>query len=281
MTFAECQQRYSGGGGASTYRLGPFKIGAFDGQVISASDSSVDGGTFTATYKGETTAALDWNISGDDLEAALEALSTIGEGNLGEIYVNPGESVGNGYTVLFKGAFATELMTVDFTNLTGSGAPYTPIDVGPTTWSNELFTPNVGDTILDFQHALITEFSTDFNATMAYCDNRDLPFESDGSAWNTGIDGTRLIFLNGTTDTLTNFYGTTTDGDVGFQRSAREMQMAYSISVDQNTFVSLPIVCKNAVPIYAAFQGVSATPDQGEVWIWVDIAPATAPIPES
>lgn len=40
------------------------------------------GGTFTATFSGQTTAALAWNISAAALQTALEGLSTIGAGNV-------------------------------------------------------------------------------------------------------------------------------------------------------------------------------------------------------
>lgn len=43
---------------------------------------SPTGGTFTVTYGGQTTAALDYDATADAVETALEALSTIGNGNV-------------------------------------------------------------------------------------------------------------------------------------------------------------------------------------------------------
>lgn len=43
---------------------------------------SPHGGTFTLTYGGQTTAPLPWNVSAASVRTALEALSTIGNGNV-------------------------------------------------------------------------------------------------------------------------------------------------------------------------------------------------------
>lgn len=41
-----------------------------------------DGGTFTISFGGQTTSALAWNAAGSEVQTALEALSTIGTGNI-------------------------------------------------------------------------------------------------------------------------------------------------------------------------------------------------------
>src|SRR5689334_19467113 len=40
------------------------------------------GGTFTMTLGGQTTAAIDYNAPASDIRDALEAISTIGDGNV-------------------------------------------------------------------------------------------------------------------------------------------------------------------------------------------------------
>lgn len=43
---------------------------------------TADGGTWTITYSGQTTAALDWDASAAEIQAALEALSNIAVGDV-------------------------------------------------------------------------------------------------------------------------------------------------------------------------------------------------------
>jgi hypothetical protein len=93
---------------------------------------SASGGTFTLTYSGQTTSALAWNATGAQVNAALEALTTIGGagGNV-EVSGGPGDDTGTRpYLVTFGGALAgTDLdpMTTDGTALTGT-APAATVD---------------------------------------------------------------------------------------------------------------------------------------------------------
>lgn len=50
-------------------------------QVLTPS-GTISGGTFTLTYAGETTDALDWDSTAGEIQDALEALPTIGSGNI-------------------------------------------------------------------------------------------------------------------------------------------------------------------------------------------------------
>jgi len=75
------------------------------------------GGTFTLTFDGETTGSIAYNASAATVEAALEALSNIGVGN-----VDVTGSAGGPYTVEFTGALAdTDVakITADTTALEG------------------------------------------------------------------------------------------------------------------------------------------------------------------
>ncbi|MGE2692212.1 phage major capsid protein [Mycolicibacterium pulveris] len=98
-----------------------FYVGDSDGvsavQTIDTSDAT--DGTFTLTYKGQTTAALDHDDAAADIQTALRGLSTIGASN-----VNVTGSAG-AYTVTFAGALANtqvEAITIGTDSLTGPGS---------------------------------------------------------------------------------------------------------------------------------------------------------------
>lgn len=85
--------------------------------------ANATGGTFTLTFDGQTTAANAYNISAAALQAALEALSTIGAGN-----VSVSGSAGGPYTITFIGALAGQnlaQMTANGASLTGSSPTVT------------------------------------------------------------------------------------------------------------------------------------------------------------
>jgi len=50
--------------------------------LATAPNNDPDGGTFTLTYGSETTASLAWNATANDIETALEALSTVNTGDI-------------------------------------------------------------------------------------------------------------------------------------------------------------------------------------------------------
>lgn len=75
---------------------------------------SPTGGTFTLTYKGQTTAGIAYNAAASAVQSALTALSTVGAGNATVTGAGP-------YTVAFVGTLAQ-----DTTLLTASGAALTP-----------------------------------------------------------------------------------------------------------------------------------------------------------
>lgn len=76
---------------------------------------SPSAGTFTLTYKGQTTSGVAFNATNATVQAALTGLSTVGAGN-----ATVSGSAGGPYTVTFTGALAS-----DTTALTGSGASLT------------------------------------------------------------------------------------------------------------------------------------------------------------
>lgn len=84
-------------------------------QLITITGSPT-GGTFTVTYGGQTTSGVAYNASASTLQTALEALSSIGSGN-----VAVSGSNGGPYTVTFQGA----LENMPITTMTASGASLT------------------------------------------------------------------------------------------------------------------------------------------------------------
>ncbi len=74
------------------------------------------GGTFTLTFKGQTTAPIAYNASSEEVQSALKALSSIGAANV---------TVNGGYEVTFHGALAGSEqppLTADGSSLTGETA---------------------------------------------------------------------------------------------------------------------------------------------------------------
>jgi Ca2+-binding RTX toxin-like protein len=99
---------------------------AQDGGLVAAANEvqriivDATGGKFTLSLKGDTTGLLDWNISAADLDKALEALPSIGAGNVDVT------KAGNIYRVAFIGAKAgtnIDLLAANDLGLTnGAGA---------------------------------------------------------------------------------------------------------------------------------------------------------------
>lgn len=73
------------------------------------------GGTFTLTYKGQTTSGIAYNAASSAVQTAVQALSTVGPGN-----ATVSGSAGGPYTITLAGALAKDL-----TAFTGSGAGLT------------------------------------------------------------------------------------------------------------------------------------------------------------
>jgi hypothetical protein len=81
------------------------------------------GGTFTLTFGGQTTAGIAYNAIASAVQTALEALSSIGTGN---VTVAGGPGPGTPWVVTFTGAFAqtnVAQMTTSSAGLTGGTSP--------------------------------------------------------------------------------------------------------------------------------------------------------------
>lgn len=100
-------------------------------EVQRISLANTDGGTFTLTYAGQTTAAIDWDASAAEVDAALELLSNVGSGDL---TCSGGPLPSTPISVTFGGSLAgtnVSEMTITTTNLTRSAATITVTEVTP------------------------------------------------------------------------------------------------------------------------------------------------------
>ena len=87
-------------------------------------NASVTGGTFTISFKGQTTAAINYNASAATIQTELEALSTINPGDVAVTAISGGLP-GGSMEMAFSGQYAwktltgTEITTVNSSGLTG------------------------------------------------------------------------------------------------------------------------------------------------------------------
>jgi len=82
------------------------------------------GGSFRLAFAGQVTAAIAYNAAVADVQAALEALSTIGAGNV--VVTGAGALPGNAHTLTFGGSLAAREMpsiTLYSNSLTGGTNP--------------------------------------------------------------------------------------------------------------------------------------------------------------
>ncbi|MBM81981.1 MAG: hypothetical protein CMJ78_15530, partial [Planctomycetaceae bacterium] len=97
-------------------------VGTNEVQTLALSGNPT-GGTFTLTFGGQTTTAIGFDVTDATVQAALEALSSIGVNN---VTVAGGTLPGNTLTITFVGALANmdvAAITSDSTGLTGGTAP--------------------------------------------------------------------------------------------------------------------------------------------------------------
>jgi len=98
------------------------KLGAHDDEVQTVTiTGGPAGGTFTLTFDGDTTAGIAFNAIASAVESALEALDSVGTGN-----VSVSGSGGGPYTVTFEGDLEdTDVpqMTASAASLTGGTSP--------------------------------------------------------------------------------------------------------------------------------------------------------------
>jgi hypothetical protein len=103
----------------------PAQVAAFDNtqfgaQVNSLTITGATGGTFTVTVGAQTTSAIAYNATPAAVQAAVEALTSVGVGNT----VFTGTSLATGLTIAFAGSImgTTLVFTASGTALTGGTA---------------------------------------------------------------------------------------------------------------------------------------------------------------
>ena len=95
-------------------RGGPISVGSNEVQTLSI---DATGGTFTLTFRGQTTGAIPFDVSAAELQAFLEGLSSVGADNLSVV-----DNGGGTFSINFIGALGrmnVPEMTGDGTGLTG------------------------------------------------------------------------------------------------------------------------------------------------------------------
>jgi len=105
----------------ATGRFAPYGGSSEEVQAVTITGTPT-GGTYTLTYNGQTTAAIPYNATAAQVQAALVALSNIGSGN---VTASGGPQPGSAISVTFVGALAnTNVAQMTATgSLTGGSSP--------------------------------------------------------------------------------------------------------------------------------------------------------------
>src|SRR5262249_8746458 len=156
---------------------------ASDVQTLSIGGAPT-GGNFTLSFGGQTTTAILFNASAAQVQAALQALSTIGTGN---VATSGGPLAGASVTITFVGklAFAAEpAITVGANNLTGGTTP-TPAIVHTTT----------GSLVNDVQTLTVTGVPTggSFSLTFAGQTTAAIPFGANAGQVQAALQGLAAV----------------------------------------------------------------------------------------
>jgi len=110
----------SNGGGGQTSATRHFTVAVPANEIQGVEVSNATSGTFTLTFNGQTTAPIAFNATAAQLQAALEALSNIGSGN---VSAAGGDVDAARVDITFIGTYAgvdVPSLTADATALTGT-----------------------------------------------------------------------------------------------------------------------------------------------------------------
>jgi hypothetical protein len=122
---------------------GPASVSTFALNAIQEIATTGTSGTFTLTYRGQTTAAIPYNATAAQLQSALGALSNIGSANISVTDTAGGAP----WLVTFQGtlgATAVPVLTADSTHLNGGFTTVTVVNGGNITIGHLPLT-NIGD----------------------------------------------------------------------------------------------------------------------------------------
>lgn len=147
--------------------------------VYTVTIGAATGGTFTLTVGGQTTAGIAYNATAIAVENALEALSTVGQGN-----VTVSGNAGGPYTVTFVSALGAQpvALTGSGTGLTGGAFAVTSTTTGVAAAAHTLTVRSSGD--IEGRTGDITNFSVPANSTYIF---QQFPVngwrQADGTIW--------------------------------------------------------------------------------------------------
>jgi|GEM_PF-6679781 len=111
---------YNSGTGRWEYQLTDTDMKTYEVQTVTISSASPPtGGTFTLTYSGQTTGTINHNANAATIDAALEALSNIGAGDV-TVFIDGTLPTGTVYVT-----FTNALALTDVVEMTGSAAGLT------------------------------------------------------------------------------------------------------------------------------------------------------------
>jgi flagellar hook-associated protein 2 len=113
-----------------------------------APDNDPDGGTFTLTYRGETTADIAWGATAAEIQSALEALSTV---NLDDITVSA--SIDDGVTFTFADTLGDVDLLMINSSLTDGGVSVTA-NIAETTKGSDGYISRSSNTVDDVIHGV-------------------------------------------------------------------------------------------------------------------------------
>lgn len=105
--------------GADSGKIGPYQASGTAEVQTATKSGTVSGGSFTLSFNGATTTAIQWDAVAATVQLALEALSTI---EAGDITVTGGPIASVAFTITFGGNLSGNQaqITADATLLTGS-----------------------------------------------------------------------------------------------------------------------------------------------------------------
>lgn len=135
------------------------------------------GGTFTLTHAGNTTTALAWNASAATIDAAIEALPSIGVGNASVFKWSPANTW-SVYTITFNGALAgtnvAGTLTADASGLSSRSGFTAGVEIGITQGATGAYTTlSVADQTVGGNNASVEAFRT--RLTVNASAGRDFP----------------------------------------------------------------------------------------------------------
>jgi flagellar hook-associated protein 2 len=113
-----------------------------------APDNDPDGGTFTLTYRGETTADIAWDATAAEIQTALEALATV---NSGDITVSA--SIDDSVTFTFTDTLGDVDLLMIESSLTDGGVSVTA-SIAETTKGSDGYISRSSNTVDDVIHGV-------------------------------------------------------------------------------------------------------------------------------